>query len=46
LLQLLAAALGELPGVGVAAGSKLAFALAARVTAHPAAAGTKLRGSP
>ncbi len=34
LLQRLAAALAELPGVGVASGSKLAFALAARAAAH------------
>jgi inorganic triphosphatase YgiF len=46
LLQELAAALGELAGVGVAAGSKLAFALAARAAVHLAPAGAKMRGSP
>ncbi len=41
LLQDLAAALGELPGVGVATGSKLAFALAARAVAHITPAGAR-----
>jgi inorganic triphosphatase YgiF len=39
LLQALAVALGELPGVGVASGSKLAFALTARAGAHLEPAG-------